>query len=176
MALITALKGKDGEDKPSKGPARSVDDGPPASINRPKPAEPKGSLFQQATSNLMDQNMAGLGPEGGSAQVIANQALGQILTGIKTLSTVLPGVVPVLSDLTGRLTMIVPQMMNDLTNGGMGLVPSMGMPLPQPSPMGPPGMPPPMPPGGGGMMPPGAPPMGGPPMGPPPGPPMPMMG
>lgn len=164
MALITTLKGKEGEDKPSKGPARSIDDGPPASTNRPKPSEPKGSLFQQATTSLMDQNMAGLGADGGSSQVIANQALGQILTGVKTLSTVLPGLVPILSDLTGRLTMIVPQMMNDMTNGGTGLVPPMGMPMPQPSPMGGPMGPPPMMGGGGGMPPAGgAPPMGGPP-------------
>lgn len=173
MALITDLKGKDGDDKPSKGPARTVDDGPPASPDSPKKAEPKGSLFQQSTTDLSNQNSMGLGAEGGAPQVIANQALGQILTGIKTLSTVLPGLVPVLADLTSRLTMIVPQMMNDMTNGGSGLVPSMGMPPPQPS-MGmgggmggPPGMPPGMAPPGGGMMPPGMPGMGGPPMPPP---------
>ena len=179
MALISSLKGSDGEDKPSKGPARSIDDGPPGSIDRPKPASAKsGSLFQQSTSNLMDQNMSGLGADGGAPQVIANQALAQILTGVKTLSTILPGLVPVLADLTGRLTMIVPQMMNDMTNGGQGLVPQMGMAPPMPG----------MPPMGGGMVPPGAgmgaPPMspggdpmagGGPPMGPPPGMP-PMMG
>lgn len=169
MALITSQKGSD-EDKPSKSPARSIDDGPPAPTTSPKPATPKGSLFQQSTTSLGDQNAMGLGADGGTPQVIANQALAQILTGVKTLSTVLPGLVPVLSDLTGRLTMIVPQMMNDLTNGGTGLVPPMGMPTPQPGPMAggmgaPPGMPP--PPGGGMMPPPQGSPMGGPPMPPP---------
>lgn len=168
MALITPLKGKDDSDKPTTAPARTIDDGgPPTSSTKPKPATPKGSLFQQSTNNLSDQNMAGLGPEGGSPQVIGNQALAQILTGVRTLSTVLPGIVPILSDLTGRLQMIVPQMMADMTNGGMGLVPSMGMPQPQPGVGGPgPGM---MPPGGGapGMPPPMPPPGGMAPMGPP---------
>lgn len=179
MALITPLKGTDDADRVSKSPARSVDDGPPPSTEKPKPDKPKGSLFQQSSRTVLDQNAAGLGPEGGDPQVIANQALAQLLTAVKTLSTVLPGIVPVLSDLTGRLTMLVPQMMNDLTNGGQGLVPSMGMPLPQPGMpgMAPPGMPP---PGGlmGGMpgqptmvaqgMPPIPPPPMQPPMGPPP--------
>jgi len=172
MALITDLKGKDGTDKPTNSPARSIDDGPPGSTEKAKPATPKGSLFQQASRNISDENGMGLGADGGAPQVIANQALAQILTGIKTLSTVLPGLVPVLSDLTGRLSMIVPQMMNDLTNGGNGLVPAMGMPLPQPTPqpMGPPGMPP-----GAGAGPMGPAPPGGPMGGPPPmGPPMPM--
>lgn len=160
MALITPLKGKDDSDKPSKTPDRGIDDGPPASSTKPTKAQPKGSLFQQSTGSLADQNMAGLGPEGGSPQVIANQALAQVLTGVRTLSTVLPGIVPILSDLTGRLQMIVPQMVADLTNGGTGLVPSMGMPLPQPPQPGM-GMGGPMapPPAGGGQM--------GPPMGPP---------
>lgn len=171
MALIA--NGNSGsEDTPSKSPARNIDDGPPASSDKPKQASPKGSLFQQSSRTVSDQNGAGLGAEGGSPQVIANQALAQILTGVKTLSTVLPGLVPVLADLTGRLTMIVPQMMNDMTNGGMGLVPQMGMPAPQPG-MGGGGM---MPPPGGGMMGGGmgAPPIGGPPMGQPPMPPPPM--
>lgn len=180
MALVTALKGKDGSDKPSSGASRAIDDGPPPSSDKPKPATPKGSLFQQSSGDVMDQNASGLGSEGGSPQVVANQALSQILTGVKTLSVVLPGIVPILSDLTGRLTMIVPQMMNDMTNGGQGLVPSMGMPNPQPGmpgqppPPGAPGMPPGMPPPPPGM--PGQPPM--PPQmppGPPGQPPMPPM-
>lgn len=163
MALITPLKGSDGaQDKGSLAPARTVDDGPPPSQNKPK-SQPKGSLFQQNSRDITTQNSMGLGAEGGSPQVLANQALAQVLSGVKILSTVLPGLVPVLSDLTGRLTMLVPQMMNDFTNGGSGLVPVMGMPLPQPS--GPaPGMPP-------GGMPPG--PLGAPPMGPQGAPPMP---
>jgi len=170
MALITQLKGQDESDKPSKAPDRTIDDGPPPSEDKPQPATPKGSLFQQASGGLMDQNANGLGAEGGSVQVLANQALAQVMTGIKTLSTVLPGLVPVLSDLTGRLTMLVPQMMNDFTNGGTGLVPPMGMPLPAPGPQGPPGMMPPpgMPMGTGGPMPPQGP-GAGPPMPPPPG-------
>jgi len=176
MALITSLKGGDGTDSAPKGPSRTIDDGPPASTTKPKPATPKGSLFQQGSSTLSNQNAAGLGPEGGDPQIVANQALSQVLTGIRTLSVVLPGIVPILSDLTGRLQMIVPQMMADMTNGGSGLVPSMGMPPPQPSqpgmgappggaamgggPPGQPGMPP--------MLPPGAPPQ------PPPMPPVPM--
>lgn len=149
MALLTPLKGSESEGKRSKDSARTVDDGPPPS---PTVTKPKGSLFQQSSRGLVDQNSAGLGSEGGSTQILANQALAQILTGIKTLSAVLPGIVPVLSDLTGRLTMIVPQMMNDLTNNGTGLVPSMGMPTPMPQPQqGPPGM------GAGQMPPPGMP-------------------
>lgn len=165
MALITSLKGAEGTDKPTKVPGRTIDDGPPPSSEKPKTAGPKGSLFQQDSKGQMDQNSMGLGSEGGSTQIVANQALAQILTGIRTLSTVLPGLVPVLSDLTGRLSMIVPQMVNDLTNGGSGLVPPMGMPLPTPTPQGPPGMPPGQPPAG---MPPGMPPpppQQGPPMG-----------
>lgn len=166
MALISSLKGKDDSEK-SKKSARTVDDGPPPSSEKPKPATPKGSLFQQASQTVSDQNGVGLGADGGNPQVIAQQALSQVLTGIRTLSTVLPGLVPVLSDLTGRLMMLVPQMMSDMTNGGMGLVPSMGMPLPQPGP-GAMGQPP-MGPGMGG--PPMAPPMGAPgmPPMPPPG-------
>jgi hypothetical protein len=143
MALITSLKGAEGTDKASKVPSRTIDDGPPPSSDKSKTATPKGSLFQQDSKGLMDENAMGLGSEGGSTQVLANQALAQILTGIKTLSVTLPGLVPVLSDLTGRLSMLVPQMVNDLTNGGSGLVPQMGMPLPVPQPgMGmPPGMP-----------------------------------
>jgi hypothetical protein len=173
MALITALRDKDDAEK-SKSASRTIDDGPPPSTEKFKAvqATPTKSLFQQSTSDLATKNEAGLGPEGGSPQAIANQALSQVLTGIRTLSVVLPGLVPVLSDLTGRLQMIVPQMMSDLTNGGMGLVPSMGMPLPQPgqAPMGGPGMAGP----GAGMMPPGMPPPpmpmgpGGPPQGMPP--------
>lgn len=166
MALITTLKGGAGDDSASTGPARTIDDGPPASMSRPKPSTPKGSLFQQATGSLANQNAAGLGPEGGDPQIVANQALSQVMTGIRTLSVVLPGIVPILSDLTGRLQMIVPQMMADMTNGGTGLVPSMGMPLPQPGMGGPqPGMMPsalPMggaPPSGPPGMPPQAPPM-----------------
>lgn len=165
MALITSLKGSgDTSGSPTTSPARNIDDGPPASKDKPKPAQPKGSLFQQSSRSVSDQNGMGLGPEGGDPQVIANQALSQVLSGVKILSTVLPGLVPVLSDLTGRLTMLVPQMMNDLTNGGMGLVPSMGMQPPQP------GAPPGMPPGGGAppMAPPGPMGPGGmPPQGPP---------
>lgn len=160
MALITSLKGSEATDKPSKAPSKTIDDGPPPSSTKPKTASPKGSLFQQDSAGLMDQNGAGLGSEGGSQQVLANQALSQILSGVKVLSTVLPGIVPVLSDLTGRLMMMVPQMMNDMTNGGSGLVPSMGMPPPQPPPGGPPGMPPGQP--GMGMQP-GMPPQQGPP-------------
>lgn len=174
MALITPLKGGPGDDTSPKGPTRTIDDGPPASTTKSKPATPKGSLFQQSSSTLSNQNAAGLGPEGGDPQIVANQALAQVLTGIRTLSVVLPGIVPILSDLTGRLQMIVPQMMADMTNGGSGLVPSMGMPLPQPgqppmggTPGGPPGMAP--PPGG---MPPGMPPPGQPGMPPQPPPPM----
>src|SRR3954471_10080505 len=165
MALITPLKGGEGADAPTKGSARTIDDGPPASVTKPQPATPKGSLFQQASGSLSNQNAAGLGAEGGNPQVVANQALSQVLTGIRTLSVVLPGIVPILSDLTGRLQMIVPQMMADMTNGGTGLVPSMGMPLPQPAPGVPgggggPGMG--MPPGPQGL-PQGMPGMGGPP-------------
>ena len=178
MALITPLKGGPGDDTAPTGPARTIDDGPPASTSKPKPVTPKGSLFQQATGSLSNQNAAGLGAEGGDPQIVANQALSQVLTGIRTLSVVLPGIVPILSDLTGRLQMIVPQMMADMTNGGTGLVPSMGMPLPQPSMGGAqpgmmPGAPPPPPMGMGG----GAPPMGMPPAMPgmpPQPPPMPM--
>lgn len=172
MALITPLKGSEGADPMAKGTPRTIDEGPPAATSKPKPAAPKGSLFQQASNTISTQNAAGLGAEGGNPQVVANQALSQVLTGIRTLSVVLPGLVPILSDLTGRLQMIVPQMMADMTNGGSGLVPSMGMQPPQP------GM------GGGmmagqgqqpGMAPPGAPPMGGlPGMGAPPPPGMPM--
>src|SRR3954462_5310738 len=141
MALITPLKGGEGADAPTKGSARIIDDGPPASVTKPQPATPKGSLFQQASGSLSNQNAAGLGAEGGNPQIVANQALAQVLTGIRTLSVVLPGIVPILSDLTGRLQMIVPHMMADMTNGGTGLVPSMGMPLPQPGMGGPqPGM------------------------------------
>lgn len=169
MALLTNLKGSDESDKSIKAPSRTVDDGPPASSTKAKPATPKGSLFQQSSRGLADQNSLGLGAEGSDPQIIANKALAGILSNVKILSTVLPGIVPVLSDLTGRLLMIVPQMMNDVTNGGTGLVPSMGMPLPQPTPGAPPagapmGAPPPSPMGGGGM-PPGMPPMGGPPVG-----------
>lgn len=179
MALITPLKGGSGDDTAPTGPARTIDDGPPASTSKPKPAEPKGSLFQQASNTISNQNAAGLGPEGGDPQVVANQALSQVLTGIRTLSVVLPGIVPILSDLTGRLQMIVPQMMADMTNGGSGLVPSMGMQPPQPGGMGggmggPPGMPSPAPMGmQPGMPTQGASPMGLPGMGQPP-PPMPM--
>src|SRR5690242_1238164 len=110
MALITPLKGS-GDSNPSgpAGPARTIDDGPPAPKDKPKAATPKGSLFQQSSSSVANQNSMGLGPEGGDPQVIGNQALAQILSGVKILSTVLPGLVPVLSDLTGRLTMLVPQ-------------------------------------------------------------------
>lgn len=163
MSLITPLKGGAGDDSAPTGPARTIDDGPPASTSKPKPVQPKGSLFQQATGGLATQNAAGLGPEGGDPQIVANQALSQVLTGIRTLSVVLPGIVPILSDLTGRLQMIVPQMMADMTNGGTGLVPSMGMPLPQPGmgggqPPGMPGAPPPPPMGIGGAAPPAGPP------------------
>ncbi len=118
----------------------NLDEGPP-----PATKKPKKSLFSQAGSAIQEESTLGLGPEGGSAPIMAQKALQGILSNVQVLSTVLPGIVPVLSDLTGRLQMIVPQLMQDLQAGGMGMVPSMGMPQQQP------GM-------GGGMVPPMAPP------------------
>lgn len=161
MATISSLKGSD-----NKSPSpfqRTVDDGPPPSSTKPKKVE--GSLFSQSTNSIGAANSAGLGPEGGSPQVLASQYLASILTGIKGLSSLFPGIVPLLSDLTGRLVTAVPQLANDFAqSGGMGggLVPVGGMPTPQPPPM-----PSPMAPPGGAM----PPPMGGPAMPMPPMPP-----
>lgn len=157
MALITGMKGGDGEDSESKVPSRTIDDGPPTSTTKPKKVEPKGSLFVQSTGGMQDQNSQGLGPEGGDPQILINQALGRLLIEVKTLSALAPGVVPILSDLVGRLQMVLPQVAQDIGNGGMGLIPMGGMPLPQPGMAGPAGMPPPgMPPpmGPPGMQPP----------------------
>lgn len=162
MALLTALKGSGGEDAESKAPSRTIDDGPPTSTQKPKKVDPNASLFVQGSRNMLSQNSLGLGPEGGDPQILINQSFGRLMTEIKTLSALAPGIVPLLSDIVGRLQMALPQIAQDLGNGGMGLIPMGGMPLPQPSPAPMPGM------GGGGPM--GAP-MGGPPM--PPGPPAP---
>lgn len=138
-------------------PARDVDidDGPPAPKSKPKKASP--NLYSQSGASLMDQGQAGLGAEGGSQPIIAMKALADITNGIKTLSTVLPGIIPVTSDLMGRLQMIVPQALSEL-GMGPGLVPMNGLPPQQPAPMPPPPM-------GAGPM--GPPPPGGMPPGPP---------
>lgn len=146
-------------DSPTDPKSINLDEGPP-----PATKKPKKSLFSQAGSDLQTESQQGLGPEGGSAPIMAQKALQGILSNVQVLSTVLPGIVPVLSDLTGRLQMIVPQLMADLQAGGMGLVPQGGMP-PQ-GPMAPAQMGPP-PQMGGPSMPP-QPGQGGPPMMPPP--------
>jgi hypothetical protein len=145
MALITSLKGSEGADKETKAPSRTIDDGPPPSATKPRKVDAAGSLFAQSGRGLMDANSAGLGPEGSDPQILGMQSMGRLMMEIKTLSALFPGITPILSDLVGRLQMVVPQLAQDVSNGGMGLVPLGGMPLPQPmgggAPMGgPPGM------------------------------------
>lgn len=133
--------------------------GPPASSRKPKKSTQ--SLFNQSSSDLQSQQMAGFGQEGGSSEIMALQFMAMLQKGVQGLSAMYPGLTPLLSDVMGRLQMAIPTLIQDTQNGGMGFVPMAGMP-PQ-LPMGPPGMPP--------AGPAGPPPMGGPqgaPMGPPP--------
>lgn len=155
MALITPLKGESGSDTEKTSVSRTIDDGPPPSGDKAKKVQPKGSLFAQSVNGLNDQNSLGLGPEGSDPSILGMQSMGRLMNEVKTLSAMFPGIVPVLSDLVGRLQIMVPQLAQDLSNGGTGLVPMGGMPLPQPG--GPgmgAGMPPPMPPPGMGGPPP----------------------
>ncbi len=132
-------------------------DGPPPPTKSPRKAAPT-SLLESAGKSMMGQS--GLGPEGGSQEMLAMRGLSMVTQGIQILSTQFPGIVPVTSDLLGRLQMIVPTLVNDLQNGGMmaGMVPMGGIPPQQPG-MGPAPMPMGAPPGMMGMPPP---PMGGP--------------
>lgn len=127
----------------------NLDSGPPPSTKKPK----KSSLYSSAGAGLMSREQAGLGAEGGDQTTQAMQYMGMVVRGIKGLSTILPGVTPITSDLLGRLQMILPQLLQDLQNGGPGMVNGAGIPPQQPvpgppAPMGPPGM------GGGPPMPP----------------------
>lgn len=174
MALITSQTGKDSDAKQPTPISRTVDDGPPPALDRPRKAEPKGSLFQQSTNSLGAANAAGLGPEGGDPAVMEQQFMSQILGGIKGLSALKPEVVPVLGEVIQRLLITLPQMANMMmTNPQMGLVPPGGVPR-QPGMGG--GLVPGM--GGVGAMPlmgpqgPGMPPTGMPPPGMQPPPPM----
>lgn len=132
-------------------------DSPPPALRSPKKAAPT-SLYQDAGRNIMNGGQSGLGPEGGSPEIMDQRFLGMIQMGIQGLSAKYPGLTPLLADIIGRLMTAVPILSNDLAMGGQGLVPIGGMPPQQP--MGQ-GM------GGGMPMPMGAPPGGPMPGGPP---------
>ncbi len=126
-----------------------LDDGPPPPDKKPK----KASLYSQAGKSLMSQGTQGLGPEGGSPQIMAQKFLQGIVSNTQALSSILPGIIPVTGDLLGRLQTIVPQLLNDINAGGNGFVPAAGMPPQQPNVGAPPIPVPPM--GGGPTTPPG---------------------
>jgi hypothetical protein len=126
----------------------------------PKQSKPfkasKPSLFQQAGSRLQSDSQSGFGQEGGSPEIMALQFMAMIQKGIQGLSAMYPGLTPLTSDVMGRLQMAVPALIQDSSNGGMGMIPIPGQPAQQPpaNPMM--SAPPPM--GGGSPMagPPGA--------------------
>lgn len=156
-STVESIEDKKPDSKPAKTPT-----GPPPASPKPKSAA-DSSLFSQVGQNAQQAGQAGMGQEGGSPQIMSMQGMALVTRGVQILNVANPdnpGLLAVLSDLMGRLQMIVPQLIGQgAQGGGQGLFPQqpgMGGP-PQPG----------MPPGGGmgGGMP--APPMGGgPPMGP----------
>jgi hypothetical protein len=140
------------EIKSPASPDGDFDMAPPPAAKKPK----KASLYSQAGSALQQESMAGLGAEGASQPIMAQKALQGVMSNLQVLSTILPGIMPLTSDLMGRIQMAVPSLLSDVQSGGMGMVPVGGIPAPQPGG----GMPPPpMPMGAGGdpalMAPPG---------------------
>lgn len=118
----------------------------------------------------MSEGQSGLGAEGSSPAIIGMQGLALVQRGLQMLNLAFPenpGLVATLADITGRLQTMIPQLVAQASNPGMGGqqgMGMMGMAMQQPQPGMGGGMP--MPPGG---MPPsqGAPMQGGPPPMPP---------
>lgn len=117
------------------GPEESATDyeakGPPKPASKPKPAS-TSSLFNSAGKAAVTQGQAGLGPEGSSPQLIGMQGWALTSRGLQMMALAFPGIVPVLSDLLGRLQQIIPQIVSDTTNQGSGMFPPGGMPPQQP--------------------------------------------
>lgn len=155
---VQSLDDNDGDENTKIGPK-----GPPPQSPKPKSQSPyAGSLFGQAGAAQTGEQSAGLGSEGSDPSLIGTQGYALIQRGIQMLNLAFPndpGLAAVLTDVMGRLQIIIPQLVagqNQPT--GMGLFP----PGAQPG-MAAPGMPPPpggapAPPGGGPMPPPAMPP------------------
>lgn len=144
----------------SKKPAPS---GPPKAKPSPRSAA-DSSLFSSVGKTATQSGQSGLGPEGSSPQLMTMQGFAMVQRGVQMMNLANPenpGLVAVLTDLMGRLQVILPQLTGqNPAAGGMGLFPNqMGMGQPGGMPGGGMGGPPPM----------GAPPMAGPPMMPPTG-------
>lgn len=154
-------------DQPTKEPTKVSHsaEGPPPASPRPRSAA-DSSLYSSVGKQAMEAGSAGMGEEGGQPAVIGMQGMALVQRGIQMLNLAFPenpGLPAVLADLTGRLQSIIPQLVAQSANEGMGLLSQMA---PMMSPMGmqqpgmqpgmqPPGMPPGMAPGmAGGQMPP----------------------
>ena len=142
--------------KDSKGGPK----GPPPQSPKPKSQSPfAGSLFGQAGAAQTGEQSSGLGSEGSDPGIIGTQGYALIQRGIQMLNLAFPndpGLAAVLTDVMGRLQLIIPQLVagqNQPAGGGMGLFPPGGQPPP------PGGAPPSAPPMAGGPQGPVAPPM-----------------
>jgi hypothetical protein len=140
------------EDSPSKEDSKFS--GPPPASPKPRSAS-DSSLFSSAGKAAMEAGQSGLGAEGSDPALIGVQGLALAQRGIQMMNLAFadnPGLVAVLSDLTGRLQSMIPQLVAGSANQGMGLMSQMAqmMPMPVPNQMGG-GMPPGMPPAPGGM-------------------------
>lgn len=128
-------------------------EGPPPASPRPRSAS-DSSLYSTAGKAGMDAGQSGLGAEGSDPAMIGLQGLALIQRGAQMLNLAFPenpGLPAVLADVLGRLQMMIPQLVAQSSNQGMGLLSNMSQQL---APMG-------------GMQPGMAPPQGAGPMGPP---------
>lgn len=154
----------DSDDSPTSGPSS-----PPPASPRPRTAA-DSSLYSSAGRSAMDESNSGLSAEGSNPAVIGTQGLAMVQRGLQMLNLAFPdnpGLVAVVGDLTMRLQSIIPQLVNQSANSGMGLFPQQD-PMQQMAqgvpPQAGPGMAPPMgmnaPPAAGPMGPPQPMPMG----------------
>lgn len=150
---------------PKSDSATSGPSGPPPAAG---PAA-KPSLYASQGQAAMQGSQDGLGSEGSSPALIGLQGMTLVQRGIQMLNLAFPenpGLTATLADLTGRLQTLIPQLVAQSGNAGMGMLAQMAQGMPNPmqamqQQMAPPiGGAPMGPPQGGGM----PAPMGGPPM------------
>lgn len=158
MATVQGL-----EDKEPASQDFKSSKGPPAASPKPRSAA-DSSLYSTVGQAGTTDGMAGLGSEGNSPALIGMQGLALVQRGLQMLNLAFPenpGLVAVLSDITGRLQTLVPQLVAQSANSMGGGMMGMAMQQQQPG-MGPmgalpmgaaPGLP--MPPSAGAPLPPG---------------------